>query len=396
MTTSYKWKPLEDLPLDATTLTDNELEPLHEVWLDQRQSLEQAEVLRKFNEELHRQWAIETGIVEGVYALDRGITQALIEHGIEAALIQHEPAEKSPDLVARIIQDHLDTLEGIFDFVKGQWELTTGYIKELHASLLQHQATHVVIDQLQHEFEMPLEKGVYKTLPNNPTRSDGSVHEFCPPDHVASEMDRIIELHKKHVSRRVPIEVQAAWLHHVFTQIHPFADGNGRVARAIATLIFLKADWFPLVITRDDRVQYIEALEAADWGNLSPLVSIFVRSQRNAILQATNAAHEVKPPRTVDEAILAARDVLIVKGQTGPNEWAQAKQTAAEIRDYTHRRFGELGQRLWAEIGAANRTFTFPSTRGEGDYYRAPMAKIAEEMRYAVNTSDYHEWIELD
>lgn len=48
-------------------------------------------------------------------------------------------------------------------------------------------------------------------------------------------------------------EVEAAWLHHRFTQIHPFQDGNGRIARLLASLVFIKAGWFPLVVTRDDR-----------------------------------------------------------------------------------------------------------------------------------------------
>ena len=42
-------------------------------------------------------------------------------------------------------------------------------------------------------------------------------------------------------------EVEAAWLHHRFGQIHPFQDGNGRVARALATMIFLRAGFVPLV-----------------------------------------------------------------------------------------------------------------------------------------------------
>jgi Fic family protein len=69
-------------------------------------------------------------------------------------------------------------------------------------------------------------------------------------------------------------------LHHAFTQIHPFEDGNGRVARALASLIFLKPSWFPVVVTRDDREKYIEALERADSGELRPLVALFVQSQR--------------------------------------------------------------------------------------------------------------------
>ena len=46
------------------------------------------------------------------------------------------------------------------------------------------------------------------------------------------------ELHRNH--HDVAPEVEAAWLHHRFTQIHPFQDGNGRIARALATLIFVK------------------------------------------------------------------------------------------------------------------------------------------------------------
>jgi len=47
-------------------------------------------------------------------------------------------------------------------------------------------------------------------------------------------MERLLELHQSHMS--VPPEVSAAWLHHRFTQIHPFQDGNGRIARAIADM----------------------------------------------------------------------------------------------------------------------------------------------------------------
>ena len=56
----------------------------------------------------------------------------------------------------------------------------------------------------------------------------------------------------------------AAWVRHRFTQIHPFQDGNGRVARLLATLVFSRAEWLPLVVRRDDRVRYLDALEAAD------------------------------------------------------------------------------------------------------------------------------------
>ncbi|NEO28856.1 MAG: Fic family protein [Symploca sp. SIO3C6] len=86
----------------------------------------------------------------------------------------------------------------------------------------------------------------------------------------------------QHREQKVPPEVEAAWLHHRFTQIHPFQDGNGRVARCLASLVFIQDGWFPLVLTRDNRADYIAALEQADHGNLSDLINLFSKSQKQA------------------------------------------------------------------------------------------------------------------
>ena len=182
MSTAYKWKPIEGLPQDVGALTDAELEALHLVWDDQKLGLKESGVLEKFHGQIQREWGIETGVIERVFTLDRGTTQLLIEHGIDAALIPHEATNRDPQQVARIITDHIEALEGMYAFVSGQRTLTTGYIKELHAALLRHQDTVTVVDQFGQFFEKPLEKGSYKKSPNNPTRQDGSVHEYARPN----------------------------------------------------------------------------------------------------------------------------------------------------------------------------------------------------------------------
>ncbi len=47
------------------------------------------------------------------------------------------------------------------------------------------------IDTQENPVQIPLEKGKWKTLPNNPTRSDGLLHEYCPPMDVQEVMDRL-------------------------------------------------------------------------------------------------------------------------------------------------------------------------------------------------------------
>ena len=310
MPTIYKWRPISDLGSDPKSLTDGELESLRRIWADQKKDLTERGVLEEFDKRLRREWSIETGIIENVYTLDRGVTRTLIEKGIDAALIPHGASDRDSALVARIIQDHYDALQGMFDFVGGQRLLSTGYVKELHAALLRNQDTHTVVDQFGKAFEKQLEKGQYKSAPNSPTRADGSVHEYSPPEHVASEMDRLLLMHAEHTAQGIPTEVEAAWLHHRFAQIHPFADGNGRVARAIASLVFIKAGWFPLIVKRDEWTRYIEALEKADSDDLRPLVAMFVEAQRNAVIQATEVDYDVRPIGSADQAIAAVRDRL--------------------------------------------------------------------------------------
>src|SRR5205823_3083536 len=105
-----------------------------------------------------------------------------------------------------------EVLESLFEFVKGQRTLTVGYIKEIHAALLRNQESYGAVDSSGKVFPKILEKGKYKTEPNSPTRPDGEIHEYAPPEHAASEMDRLVEMHSMH--QDIPVEVAAAWLHH--------------------------------------------------------------------------------------------------------------------------------------------------------------------------------------
>ena len=369
-------------------LRDRELESLFHVWNSLKQTIEDNRI-SDFNAELAREWAIETGIIEGVYTLDRGITRTLIEHGIDSARIPHDATNLDPEFVASIIRDHEEALEGLFAFVTGERTLTVGYIKELHSALLRHQATFVVLDQFERAFEKELEKGAYKKLPNNPKRQDGGVHEYCPPEHVAAEMDRIIELHRQHRQTNVPPHIEAAWLYHAFTQVHPFQDGNGRVARALASLIFIKAGFFPLVVNRDDRAKYIDALELADQGDLSSLVRMFAQLQKRALTRAIGRAADVKPVHTLEEALTVTRDMLVGLGRIIPTEYLKAKETAGLLMKRTDSRLKMVVQTLANDVGRVNSDFVFGIVT-LGAPPAKELASIAERLRYNPNGNDFH------
>jgi Fic family protein len=383
MAKEHKWREIEDLPGDVRSLTNNALRPLHRIWMERKDNLAHREALEEFHQKLKREWAIETGIIEGVYVFDRGVTRTLIDHGIHPSLIPRQSGRLTPEHVAMTIEDHADVLDWLFEFIKGDRKLTTSYIKELHAGLLRHQDVTIARTPSGEKIEVPLERGVYKTLPNNPTIFDGAMHEYCPPEHVAAEMDRLIHRHEEHVRREIPPEVEAAWLHHRFTQIHPFQDGNGRVARAIASLIFIKANWFPLVVRSDEKAKYLDELEQADFGNLGSLVAWFTSVQKSLFVMAMDSALRAKPPRSIDAAVDAARDVLVGVGKIIPKEWGNARMTAEQLSAHANARLEYTAQRLRSEITSAKPDFQFGTRMNR---QRNPeVLEIAAEFHYSAN-----------
>lgn len=276
---TYIWQPIEDLPENWVEFASAELENLAEIWKAQVTKLQKSNALNKFNEKLSREWAIETGIIENIYYIDEPTTQLLIEKGINVDLIPFGTTDKPALYIISVLNAHQEALEALFDLAQQKRSLSLFYIRELHQIITQHQETVDSIDAFGRKVQVTLLQGQWKKQPNNPTRKDGAYHQYCPPLQVQTEMERLINMHLEHVKQQVPPEIEAAWLHHRFTQIHPFQDGNGRVARALASLVFIQAGWFPLVITRNVRDEYIDALEAADKGNLSNLVHLFAKLQ---------------------------------------------------------------------------------------------------------------------
>ena len=286
---AHHWQPITDLPENWQVMADPTLPVLAEEWRKGREAVGDSSEIRRFNAELLREVAIETGLIEGLYSIDRGTTETLIRMGLIKEELAQGIIDRSPDEIMPILEDQHSATEGLFDFVKQKRDLDISYIKELHAHLTRHQPSTTALTTDGRRVEIPLLRGEWKAQPNNPRREDGSIHEYCPPEHVAAEMDRLVEMHLAHETAGVAPDVSAAWLHHRFTQIHPFQDGNGRVARSLASLVFLRAGWFLFGVNRDERDAYIDALEAADRGKELPLIQLLASMQSKWMRRALTA-----------------------------------------------------------------------------------------------------------
>jgi len=91
-----------------------------------------------------------------------------------------------------------------------------------------------------------------------PVRILGSTTKTSLPEYVKIDMRLLLQWYDLHKHALHPVEL-AALFHAKFEQIHPFADGNGRVGRFIVYVLLDKG--MPTLFP--DRKRYLEALEGS-------------------------------------------------------------------------------------------------------------------------------------
>lgn len=101
--------------------------------------------------------------------------------------------------------------------------------------------------------------GIYRKVP---VVISGSRYPVTPHLIIRAEMKKFVAWFNKNEFRMNPVEF-AAQVHKKFVFIHPFVDGNGRVARLLMNLALLRGEYTIALIPAVRRMEYVSALEAA-------------------------------------------------------------------------------------------------------------------------------------
>lgn len=179
-------------------------------------------------------------------------------------------------------------------------ELTVQFIKELHQKLLKD------IDQKN--------AGTFRSIDVAITGAKVSPPNFMDVPHLVQAIVAKANSIKGH-----PIQ-QAAWLHWAFARVHPFVDGNGRIARLLQDYVLLNNNYVPATVQPEDRERiYYEALEGADLGDGTAFLEIVAKNTLRT----------------------AERYLAIIREERSKTEWIRniAKAASEKSKQSEHRKF---------------------------------------------------------
>src|SRR5580765_1929582 len=111
------WQPITPLPPELVGQRSVRLVALAKQWAAERDAVRAQGRESALIEQLKNRMALETGILEGLYDIDRGVTETLIAEGFNAALLTNADTNRNSDLVIQILRDQRDAVDAVFDLV---------------------------------------------------------------------------------------------------------------------------------------------------------------------------------------------------------------------------------------------------------------------------------------
>lgn len=245
-----------------------------------------ADLREAFLEKLRVRWTHTSTALEG-NTLTEGDTLGVLRYGLT---ISGKPLLHHNEVVG-----HSRALDLLYAWIAEGREVQ---VEDLHAL---HQAvqTSVEVDYLK-----PV--GAWKCEPNSTLAKQGGKtvinDTYARPEQVKALMQAwLAGFHeRRHVADVTALEAYV-WCHSTFVRIHPYADGNGRMARLLANVPVIEKGHLPIFIPAERRLDYIEAL--AHWqlasGGVGP--SQALEGEQKAML----------PFRQLCEACMNESDALL-------------------------------------------------------------------------------------
>jgi len=197
--------------------------------------------------QLRNLWTHTSTAIEG-NTLTLGETAFVLEEGLT---VSGKPLKDHEEVVG-----HARAIDLVYDLIRRKSDLTENDLFDLHKAI-----------QTERIFDVYKPVGAWKSEPNSTVIVSGdtqTIFEYALPKDVPELMQTWLALFQKTCKENAANKDAAlttyVHLHISFVRIHPFWDGNGRMARLIANVPVIMAGYPPIIIPREHRQEYIESL----------------------------------------------------------------------------------------------------------------------------------------
>ncbi|MEM7345016.1 MAG: Fic family protein [Chloroflexota bacterium] len=241
------------------------------------------------------EWNYHSNALEG-NLLTLGETQAFLRHDLTA--------EGKPFRHYLNIKGHNEAILYLDMLLQQSRPLTQKDILTLHQIMLvePYEMPMMRLDGTSTQRQVGL--GRYKTTPNHSQTKTGEIHFYTSPEETPVQMNDLMAwYHQTIQAQTVHPVILAATFHYRFLAIHPFDDGNGRLARLLLNFILMQHGYQPVIIKVETKDRYLLTLEQAEVDETDPLFSFIGQALHDSLTRHLGAIEsEEKPahPQTAD------------------------------------------------------------------------------------------------
>jgi len=221
------------------------------------------------HDRLLRTAALDSSALDGLFPANTELTAMVL-----AGAISESPAADDP--IEVVVECHRRALILASEAAAAGRGVDPHLMAVLQDVITEAQATYTVSTDRGEIVEVDLPRRQYKPVSNYLPLPGGGLAVFAPAAMVAAEMERLRGEFESAAFAALHPVAQAAYAHYALGMIHPFADGNGRLARTVASIFLMRACGVPLIVFAEQWPAYYQALMAAQWEGDSQALADFV------------------------------------------------------------------------------------------------------------------------
>ena len=168
------------------------------------------------------------------------------------------------------IENHKQAFEYLFDNIDNNKDLNIDLILDLHRYL---------VDRLQHD------AGCFKSSQNAIVGAEFQTSSLSETPYLVRQLIDNTNYRLNNAKEDTEILEILADTHIQFERIHPFSDGNGRCGRLVLLYLGIKYLNSPLIISKENRAEYMEYLAEQNVAGLTNLLSNSLELEKQRITQ---------------------------------------------------------------------------------------------------------------